>query len=125
MFIFDEAQMTYDDLELWGAIFKSVHDFKSRRVVIFASYGSPTARISTMGGPFIVPDCQRITLHHIGHEDGFHPVGLLFTPSEFNDLIVKRYPSSEFCFHSSFFNDLFNIINGHIGAICDFICHEQ
>ena len=44
-----------------------------------------------------------------------------FTRSEFDDLVIRHYPSSKFCFHSSFLEAVFNITNGHVGAIHNFI----
>ena len=45
------------------------------------------------------------------------PVGLFFTRSEFNDL-VKNQKSD---FDESFFDAVFRITNGYVGAIHDFI----
>ena len=120
VFIFDKAQLSYEDAQLWGEFFKSMHDHEERRAIVFASYGSPTLHISIKGIPMVIPDAQRVTLRHIAHEDGLPPAGLLFTRSEFNDLVTKHYPSPEFCFHLSFFDALFDITNGHVGAIHDF-----
>ena len=120
VFIFDEAQLSYEDAQLWGEFFKSMHDHEECRAIVFASYGCPTSRISIKGTPMVIPDPQRVTLRHVAHEDGFPPTGLLFTRSEFNDLVIKHYPSSVFYFHSSFFDALFDITNGHVGAIHDF-----
>ena len=97
-----------------------MHDHEERRAIVFASYGSPTLRISIKGTPMVITDPQRVTLPHVAHEDGLPPTGLLFTRSEFNDLVIKHYPSSVFYFHSSFFDALFDITNGHVGTIHDF-----
>ena len=67
--------------------------------------------------PISVPDRQRVTLRHVDHEDDLAPVGLFFTRSEFNDL-VKDWKSF---FDESFFDAVFHITNGHVGAIHDFI----
>jgi hypothetical protein len=45
--------------------------------------------------------------------------GLFFTQAEFYDLISTKYLSCRF--HQSFLDTLFEITNGHIGAITDFI----
>ncbi|KIL60852.1 hypothetical protein M378DRAFT_905153 [Amanita muscaria Koide BX008] len=121
VFIFDEGQMSYVDARLWGEFFKSMHDHQERRAIVFASYGSPTSRLIFQGHPpIIVPDPQRVTLCHVPHEDGLPSAGLLFTRSEFNDLVINHYPSPDFYFDSSFFDKLFDITNGHVGAIHDF-----
>ena len=121
VFIFDQAQETYNDPTLWNAFFKSMHDFRNCRAIIFASYGSPTLRFNI--GPYlmIIPHFQRVTLRHIDHKDDLPPVGLLFTRSEFDDLVAMQYPPPNFCFDLSFFDGVFGITNGHVGAIQCFI----
>ena len=42
-FIFDEAQSSYEDFQLWGQIFKELHGYDDRFTIAFASYGSPTS----------------------------------------------------------------------------------
>ncbi len=121
VFIFDEAQESYHDIELWTGFFKSMRAHRERRAIVLCSYGSPASRISFREIPLVVTDAQRVTLRHIDHKDHLPPVGLFFTLSEFNDLVTKNYPSPQFHFHSSFFDTLFRVTNGHVGAIQDFI----
>lgn len=125
VFIFDEGQTTYDDEGLWNDFFKSIHEGKGlRRAIVFAGYGSPTSRVIIKGvTPMNLPDHQRVTLRHVAHGDGLSPAGLLFTQSEFNDLVDNyfRSPDSDLYFDQSFFDALFEITNGHVGAITDFI----
>src|ERR1700742_2120354 len=45
VFIFDEAQLSYTDWDLWIGFLKSMHDFKDRRAIAFVSYGSPASPI--------------------------------------------------------------------------------
>ena len=73
------------------------------------------------GTPIIIPDQQRVTLRAIRHDDNLPAAGLLFTRMEFNDLVSVMYPSSEYAFDISFFDSLFNVTEGHVGAIIDFI----
>lgn len=115
VFIFDEAQATYRDGTLWHHFFKSMETFNAR-VIIFCSYGSPSLRINVgeimeIPTPISVPDHQRITLRHVDHEDDLPPVGLLFTQSEFNDLVKDQKSYSD----ESFFDAVFRITNGHVG----------
>jgi hypothetical protein len=41
-FIFDEAQMSYEDVDLWGDFFKNIGIYEGPFAIAFASYGSPT-----------------------------------------------------------------------------------
>ncbi|KAF8718541.1 hypothetical protein AX14_011789 [Amanita brunnescens Koide BX004] len=120
VFIFDEAQATYRDDALWHHFFKSMETFNAR-LIVFCSYGSPSLPIDVgdtmeIPTPISVPDHQRVTLRHVGHDDDLPPVGLFFTQSEFNDL-VKNQKSY---YDESFFDAVFRITNGHVGALHDF-----
>ena len=121
VFIFDEAQLTYVDGDLWSRFFKSMRDHKNRRAIIFTSFGSPSSRITIAGFPIHLSDHQRVTLRAVQHDDNLPPVGLFFTRTEFNDLVSLRYPSANYPFHTSFLDRIFDITNGHVGAIVDFI----
>ena len=123
VFIFDEAQVSYGDAELWNNFFKSIHEYPRCRAIIFASYGSPicTQIITIRGSSIIIPDRQRVTLRAIRREDNLPAAGLLFTRMEFNDLVSVMYPSPEYAFDTSFFDSLFNLTEGHVGAIVDFM----
>ncbi len=121
VFIFDEAQVSYGDADLWNNFFKSIHEYPRCRAIIFASYGSPTTRIKIRGTSIFIPDQRRVTLRAIQHEDNLPAAGLLFTRMEFNDLVSVMYPSPEYAFDTSFFDSLFNLTEGHVGAIVDFI----
>ena len=119
VFIFDEAQLSYCDVPLWVTFFKSMHDYRDRRAITFASYGSPSSRISIEGTPIRLVDSQRVTLRPINHEDGLPPVGLFFSRDEFDLLVSQKYSNPPHRFHSSFFDALYNLCGGHIGAIHD------
>jgi hypothetical protein len=74
-------------------------------------------RLHIQGTPIFVTDLQRVSLCHIDHGDGFGAVGLFFSRMEFNNLVGKRFSSSEYYFHTSFFNEVFRLTGGHVGAI--------
>jgi len=132
-FIFDESQLSYEDFDLWSDFFKNAPSYSDRFIISFASYGSPTSQIgSTVLGssrsdpdadirstPFAVSNVQRVTLRPIHHHDGLGAVGLLFTRTEFNDLIAKRFPQSDYHFDLSLLNSVFDLTGGHVGAIID------
>ena len=121
VFIFDEAQITYGDSDLWNNFFKSIHDYPLCRAIIFASYGSPTTRFTIQGLLILIHDRKRVTLRAIQHDDNLPAAGVLFTRKEFNDLVAVMYPSPEYVFDASFFDSLFNLTEGHVGAIVDFM----
>ena len=121
IFIFDNAELTYDDEDLWTGFFKNIHDFPNRRAILFSSYGSPGRRIIRRGTPFHVKDEQMVTLRAVQHQDDLPAAGLLFSRVEFDDLISKDYPDSMYHFDSSFFDFVFDITGGHVGAVKDFL----
>lgn len=121
VFIFDEAQVSYGDSDLWNNFFKSIHEYPRCRAIIFASYGSPTAPITIRGTSILIHDVRRVTLRAIQHDDNLPVAGVLFTRKEFNDLVAVMYPSPEYVFDASFFDSLFNLTEGHVGAIVDFM----
>jgi hypothetical protein len=128
VFIFDEAQLSYEDIDLWGEFFKNIESYDDLFAIAFASYGSPTSSLSSPNSspriqfiPFSVSDTQRVTLRPIDHGDGLDPVGLLFSRMEFDELVSKQFSSPEHYFHSSFLDEVFNLSGGHVGAIHDFV----
>jgi hypothetical protein len=121
VFVFDEAQMSYEDGDLWNNFFKSIHSYRNCRAIAFASYGSASSRFIIAGTPIVIEDTQRVTLRAIQHKDDLPPVGLFFTRMEFHDLVSNLYPSREYCFDTSFFDAVFDLTEGHVGAIHDFV----
>ena len=49
VFIFDNAEVTYTDADLWSGLFKSIHDYRNRRAILFTSYGSPNSLVDIRG----------------------------------------------------------------------------
>jgi hypothetical protein len=119
VFIFDEAQLTYWDFNLWNSFFKSIHDFECYAIV-FASYGSPTST-DVRDTNMVISNPQRVSLTPIDYEDGLPPVGMLLTRSEFGDLVSKRYPSEQTSFHPTLLDSIFSITAGHAGAASDIL----
>jgi hypothetical protein len=118
VFIFDEAQLSYWDGDLWNNLFKCM-SFTECRAIAFASYGRPTSHITIAGTPIFIEDAQRVTLRPIQYDDDIASVGLFFTRTEFDDLVTKRYPMN--CLDSSFLDNVFDLTGGHVGAFLDFI----
>ena len=121
VFIFDEAQMSYKDTELWMDLFKCIHAYRERRAIVFVRYGSPSSFIDIEGIPFSVAPRARVSLLPTVHEDNLPSAGLLFTCAEFDGLVLQQYPCSEYPFHSSFLDEVFAITEGRVGAICSFL----
>jgi hypothetical protein len=121
--IIDEAQRTNGDLDLWDFLFKAIsanpEQFQNR-IILFSSYGSPNG--SAVGGsPMVIPHRQKVTLRPIEHNDDIPPIGLFLTSEEFEDFISKKYPRSQFHFDTTFHRWVFDISQGHVGAIADVI----
>ena len=121
VFIFDGAQELYKDGELWNEWFKGIHDYPDRRAIAFASYGSPSSFIDIEGTSILVLPTARISLLPTTHGDHLPAAGLLFTRAEFDELVSKQYPDSEYHLHSSFLRMVLNITKGHVGAMYSFL----
>jgi hypothetical protein len=113
--------LSFEDFILWGEFFKELHNFDTPFAIAFASYGSPTTRFTIRGRPMFVGDLQRVALRAVDHGDDLGAVGLLFSRMEFDDLVRKRFSSSEYYFHQSFLDAVFRHTGGHVGAIDDFV----
>lgn len=127
-FIFDEAQVSYVDDELWSNFFRILSHWDNQFAIAFASHGSLTSELSMQSTPFqfqltpyFVNDWQTITLYPIDHHDGLGSVGLLLTRTEFDELTSKQFPSPDYYFDLSFFNAIFDLTGGHVGAVLDLV----
>jgi hypothetical protein len=69
VFIFDEAQVSYKDTQLWNELFKGIHDIPDRRAIAFASYGSPSSFIDIEGTPMFVEPSASVSLLPTAHKD--------------------------------------------------------
>ncbi len=79
VFIYDEAQLSYWDIELWRDFFRDIsRRTPDRWTIVFASYGSPTSRFKIKGTLVQLKDMQRVTQKAIDHHDNLPSVGLFF-----------------------------------------------
>ena len=123
--LFDDAQDTYWDIELWAGLFKEVmgHGEHSKvRIVCFASYGSPTHwnNFHRHGTPQMVPpeSCMGLfPTESVNH-------ALLFTDEEFDGFMERRdervksgNASGIPMLDDALKSHIFTSSNGHIGAI--------
>ena len=123
--LFDDAQDTYWDTELWAGLFKEVMDLGEHskvRIVCFASYGSPTYwnNPNRHGTPQMVPpeSCMGLfPMESVKH-------ALLFTNEEFDGFMKQRdeqvksgNTSGILMLDDALKSYIFTSSNGHIGAI--------
>lgn len=113
--ILDEAQSTYSHPGLWNFL-KLIHVYSACFAIAVIGYGSST-KAELGGAPMLIPEEQNVTLYPMETRDGLPPVGLHLNKEEFDDLISKSYPVSLFLFDDSFFDALFSITYGNVGAI--------
>jgi len=123
LFIFDDAQVSYKDMDLWGVFFKSMHEYSNRRAIAFTRYGTPRSWVHAPGIHINWNKLQKVTLHSDHHTDRDHflSVGLFLPRKEFNDLISRQYPNPEYHSHLSFFDSVFDLTEGHVGAVLAFM----
>lgn len=108
--------MTYWDLLFWNGFLKTINSHSKIRVVLFASYGSPSTPSTDTS--VIISENQKITLRHMDHGDGTGKVGLLFTREECQELVDKRESNN---FDSGFVDGLYDLTTGHAGALSDLL----
>jgi hypothetical protein len=118
VFIFDEAQQSYDNVRLWLGIIKTQSGSRAGpKFCLFSSYGSPTTR------PTQYP--LRSTLVHIGASQrisitttAFVEVCLFYNLEEFEDVVSRicSDPTRSFALDPATREYLYSITNGHPGA---------
>ena len=126
VFIFDEAQQSYDNGDLWSGIIKTQSgSHAGPKICLFSSYGSPAT------GPTDHP--SKTTPIHIGPSQRisitasrFASVCLFYSREEFEDVVNRRCsnPTSKFELDPAAREYLYSITNGHPGAtdaLLDFI----
>jgi hypothetical protein len=146
LLIIDEAQMSYQYGDLWTRFIKRISSDgdEGRRVILFASYGSPAERPLIHGGvgsPSIeLTANQRVSIRPLF--DNSQEVSLYFTRLEFDDVVTRVcrrsgeygqpfHPSSELQ------DNIWEFSNGHPSgtrvvldalmnsevSVCSFCCH--
>jgi hypothetical protein len=117
--IIDEAQLTYWDGSFWNGGLKTIKPESANRFILFASYGSATARVPVTGTPTRLPEHQQVSLRPVDHNDGIEPIGLLLTKEEFDDMVQRLYPRHSFS--RDFLDCIFDLTAGHTGAVEDIL----
>jgi hypothetical protein len=127
--LFDNAQDTYWDGDLWDVFFKDVVQHRSGpRAILFCSYGSPSPRPveHDNGIPLVIPSnaCVSLTPYHDDTSDlGFPPIGLLFSREEFDEAVDRfRGPDGDCILMDGELRQmLFEWTQGHAGAVGDLL----
>jgi len=116
--LFDDAQDTYEDEILWNIFFKGVSDcrYDRYRVILFCSYGSPSARpvLHHIGTPLVLRDAARISLWP---REG--SIGILLKRSEFDE-VVSRF-ERPLNLHPDLLDLIFDWTVGHAGAVIEML----
>ncbi|KAL1968867.1 hypothetical protein VTN77DRAFT_1228 [Rasamsonia byssochlamydoides] len=121
VFLLDEAQQSYGDLDLWLGIIKT-HSGRicGPKFCLFTSYGSPTSGpaqypIGTTPVRFSRTQRVSITASLFAADE---TVSLFYTPEEFEDVVQRfcLYPTHAFTLTPDARNYLYTVTNGHPGA---------
>ena len=122
--IVDEAQSLYDtettkSEPLWHVV-KKIYQLPSRsplQIILFASYGSPSATSSTARTPFRFPPTSVVGLRERTVRGVTNP-GLYRTRNdEFHELMSSFQGKSKMSFGDAVKNYIFEITCGHVGQI--------
>ena len=123
--ILDEAQTSYWDMGLWQSLFKSICSQEcNNRAIVFTSRGSPTSvpEEVTVHTTIAIPLRNKVTLRPIDHKDGTAPIGLFLTHSEFESFAEKLSRTLPLArFDKTFYDWVYNVTAGHVGAARDVI----
>ena len=121
VFVFDEAQQSYNDSRLWTGIIKTQSgSHGGPRICLFSSYGSPDTGLTQYpfgSTPVHFGPSQRISItsSHLA-ENG--RVCLFYSPEEFEDVVSRRCSdqTKKFELDPAARKYLYSITNGHPGA---------
>ena len=89
--LFDNAHATYWDKELWEIFFKDrVQSRGGPMAILFCRYGSSPGYENDQDEkttPLDLSDCSRVSLRPLCDHEHHLPIGLLFTPPEFQETL--------------------------------------
>jgi hypothetical protein len=121
VFVFDEAQQSYNDLDLWLGIIKTQSGgHAGPRICLFSSYGSPATgptQYPLGSTPIQFGPSQRISITASRFAENGR-VCLFYSREEFEDVVSRRCsdPTNKFELDSAARKYLYSITNGHPGA---------
>ena len=121
VFIFDEAQQSYNDTDLWLGIIKTQSGSSAGpKICIFSSYGSPTTgptKYPFGSTPIQFGHKQRVSITpSLFAENG--QICLFYSQEEFEDVVNRACsdPTRTFALDPAAREYLYSISNGHPGA---------
>lgn len=122
--VIDEAQETYSDKNFWvGKVKKIANEMfvtMKGRIILFASYGSPSMRFLNFNTtPILIPESRRIGLWPIDHDNGLPSVGLFLSRDEYPAIASNGVANHHF--DSTFLEWVYEITAGHVGAFVDIL----
>jgi hypothetical protein len=136
LLIIDEAQMSYEYLDLWNDFLKPLASDAKRGpfVILFSSYGSPTqipVRAALGSAPIHLSAKQRVSIRPLSENNP--KISLYFTRSEFDDVVTRvcEYNAKDeqpFLPSSELLEYVWEFTNGHPGAtraVLDALIHSQ
>ena len=121
VFIFDEAQQSYNDLDLWLGIIKTQSGGRGGpKICLFSSYGSPATgptKYPLGSTPIHFGAQQRISIVPSSFAKN-GPVCLFYSQQEFEDVVSRTCsnPTGTFTLEPAACEYLYSITNGHPGA---------
>lgn len=124
--IFDEAQMSYNNLELWLGFIKTQIGRKyGPRICYFSSYGSSTGAASSpsVGSPLGFLGLEKRISITVSPLPDSPPISLFYNKTEFDDAVRRlcadiRHPLP---LADDARDYIFRLTNGHPGAVSGFI----
>ena len=118
LWIIDEAQLSYTEPDFWIRYVKrqsSPGKDVGPRLVLFSSFGSPSASVFVVPGssPVTLEPEQRMSLTIQPHLP--HDLALCFSPEEILDLAARIIGKRSFTIQPSVLEYLLELTNGHPG----------
>ncbi|TDL20262.1 hypothetical protein BD410DRAFT_841384 [Rickenella mellea] len=110
--IVDEAQESHYETAFW-LVLRNLTESSPCAVITFASYGSAGKNVELTPTPFLIQETQSVSLRRGGFGDGI-AIGLFLSREKFNSLMKCSNPVN--AFDDTFFDSLYDMTNGHVGA---------
>lgn len=122
VWILDEAQMSYEDAELWLGFIKFQHGrLSGPRICAFSSYGSPSAGPQEfgLGSPLVQLGIQQRVSITRSLIQGSPSISLFYSRNEFDDVLTRICNDYRCPMHleADASDYIFSLTSGHPGAV--------